>query len=67
MIPTFEATSYEFTEYVTAKNYIGGAWRDTQSGIAPLPVLNPRHGQSMADCIMSNYDDVAAEGGECGL
>jgi malonate-semialdehyde dehydrogenase (acetylating)/methylmalonate-semialdehyde dehydrogenase len=60
MIPTFSATSYDFTEYVTAQNYIGGEWRGTQSGIPPLPVLNPRHGKSMADCIMSNYDDVDA-------
>ncbi len=60
MIPTFGATSYDFTEYVTAQNYIGGEWRNTQSGIASLPILNPRYGKSMADCIMSNYDDVDA-------
>ena len=60
MIPSFSANSYDFTPYVTAKNYIGGEWRDTQSGIASLPILNPRHGQSMADCIMSNADDVDA-------
>jgi malonate-semialdehyde dehydrogenase (acetylating)/methylmalonate-semialdehyde dehydrogenase len=60
MIPKFEATSTAYTPYITARNYIGGEWRGTQSGIAPLPILNPRHGKSMADCIMSNADDVDA-------
>ena len=32
MIPKFEATDYDFTEYIPAKNFIGGEEREAESG-----------------------------------
>ena len=60
MIPTFSASSYDFTTYVDAKNYIGGEWTNSASGIAPLNIINPRFGKAISQCTMSNADDVAA-------
>lgn len=60
MIPAFNATSYDFTEFVPARNYIGGAWVDPQSSKATLEVLNPRFGKPMAKVVMSGADDVDA-------
>jgi malonate-semialdehyde dehydrogenase (acetylating)/methylmalonate-semialdehyde dehydrogenase len=59
MIPRFQATSYDFTPFQDAKNYIGGEWRDA-SGPDPLPVLNPRYAKSMGACQQSSADDVDA-------
>ncbi len=36
----FTARSYEFCEYVTCNNWIGGAWRPARGGEV-LPVENP--------------------------
>ena len=60
MIPTFSASSYDFTTYVDAKNYIGGEWTHSASGIAPIDIINPRFGKAISQCTMSNADDVAA-------
>ncbi|MEX1363409.1 MAG: hypothetical protein AB1Z98_09805 [Nannocystaceae bacterium] len=46
MIPKFEASSYELTPYVDARNLIGGEWTEP-SGDQVLPVENPRHGEPM--------------------
>ena len=59
MIPKFAASSYEQTSYIDARNYIGGEWVDA-TGANPLPVLNPRHGESMAQVQMSTAADVDA-------
>ena len=59
MIPHFSATSYDFTEYVPARNYIGGEWRDASS-TEKLDVTNPRHGRVISTVGMSTEADVAA-------
>jgi malonate-semialdehyde dehydrogenase (acetylating) / methylmalonate-semialdehyde dehydrogenase len=59
MIPKFQASSYALTEYVDARNYIGGQWREA-SGTDVLPVVNPRHGRPMAKVRMSTAADVDA-------
>ncbi|TVQ95030.1 MAG: CoA-acylating methylmalonate-semialdehyde dehydrogenase [Deltaproteobacteria bacterium] len=59
MLPSFSASSYDFTEYVPAKNFIGGQWRDP-SGAEEQPVLNPRHGKAMASVRFSNAGDIDA-------
>jgi len=59
MIPKFSATSYDFTEYVPARNYIGGQWRDP-SGSGTLEVINPRYGRAMSSVGMSTAADVDA-------
>ncbi len=59
MIPAFSAKSYDFTEFVTAKNYIGGDWAEPKAPTGTLEVLNPRYGKSMAKVAMSAAEDVA--------
>ncbi len=58
-LPKFTATSYAFTPYVTAKNWIGGAWVEASTG-ASIPVENPRHGKAIANVVMSGAADVDA-------
>ncbi|NUP07208.1 MAG: CoA-acylating methylmalonate-semialdehyde dehydrogenase [Polyangiaceae bacterium] len=60
MIPAFNAKSYDFAEFVPARNYIGGAWADPRSSKETLEVLNPRHGKAMAKVVMSGAEDVDA-------
>ncbi len=60
MIPAFSAKSYEFAEFVPARNYVGGAWSDPMSSKATLEVLNPRWGKPMAKVVMSGREDVDA-------
>ena len=55
----FKARSYDFCEYTTARNWIGGEWRDAQGG-ETMPVLNPRHGKAMGSVVISQASDVAA-------
>lgn len=57
MTPKFSATSYDLTPFTDARNYIGGQWVDP-SGTDVLPVLNPRHGEAMAQVRMSTAADV---------
>lgn len=60
MIPTFAARSDEFTEYVPARNFIGGAFSDPVSSKESLPVINPRHGKVIAQVRLGGKDDVEA-------
>ena len=55
----FSARDYDFTEYVEAKNWIGGEWTPSSSGNSD-PVYNPRHGEVMGSVVMSNASDVQA-------
>lgn len=55
----FSAKSYEFTPYVDIKNWIGGKWRDGESG-QWLDVENPRHGKAIGKMTISTAADVAA-------
>jgi malonate-semialdehyde dehydrogenase (acetylating)/methylmalonate-semialdehyde dehydrogenase len=59
-MPRFEGRSYDFTTWVQARNFIGGEWRDATSGLAPIPVPNPRWGRDIATVQMSGSADVAA-------
>lgn len=59
-LPRFAATSYEFTEYVPARNWIGGTWRETAESSAPQPVPNPRWGRAMSTVQLSGARDVDA-------
>ncbi|MEM7200127.1 MAG: CoA-acylating methylmalonate-semialdehyde dehydrogenase [Planctomycetota bacterium] len=59
MTAKFSATSYEFTEYRDARNYIGGAFVD-DPGAELIDVINPRHGKAMARVPMSGEPAVAA-------
>lgn len=59
-LPRFAATSYEFTEYVRARNWIGGAWRDAIDAAADQAVPNPRWGRAMATVTTSGAADVDA-------
>ena len=49
----FSARSYDFQSCAKAKNWIGGEWRDAQSGTT-MPVLNPRYGKPMGDVVVSD-------------
>jgi malonate-semialdehyde dehydrogenase (acetylating) / methylmalonate-semialdehyde dehydrogenase len=59
MVPKFQASSYAHTDYIDARNYLGGEWVDP-SGREVLPVLNPRDGRPMAQVRMSTAADVDA-------
>ncbi len=56
-MPKFAATSYEFTPYVDAKNWIGGEWVDSAGG-QTMDVINPRHGKVMAKVTLGGMPDV---------
>lgn len=56
-IPKFSANSNDFTEFVEAKNWIGGEWVDP-SGEETLDVINPRYGKAMSTVTMSTREDV---------
>src|SRR5689334_1420798 len=57
VLPKFTATSYAFTPYVPAQNWIGGKWSDAKSG-KTIPVENPRHAKAMSHVVMSGAEDV---------
>jgi len=59
MIPTFNATNYDLTEYIPARNYIDGEWVDP-TGDDTLQIINPRHGQAMSSLRESTYADIDA-------
>jgi malonate-semialdehyde dehydrogenase (acetylating)/methylmalonate-semialdehyde dehydrogenase len=59
-LPRFAATSYDFTEYVPARNWIGGAWREALGTPASQPVPNPRWGRTMSSVPLSGAADVDA-------
>jgi len=56
---TFTATSYEFTEFAPANNWIGGEWVDPK-GKERIDVINPRHGKAMSTVPMCGSEEVAA-------
>jgi malonate-semialdehyde dehydrogenase (acetylating)/methylmalonate-semialdehyde dehydrogenase len=58
-LPSFNARSYEFQEYVPCRNWIGGQWVDGSTG-QWLAVENPRHGMAMGKVTLSGAADVAA-------
>ena len=58
-LPKFSATSYDFAEYETARNYIGGEWVEA-TGERSMEVINPRHGKVMCSVRMSSAADVDA-------
>lgn len=60
MIPAFKAKSYDFTEFLTARNFIAGEWCDPLTNRETLDVLNPRHGKAMAKVKLGGKDDVDA-------
>jgi malonate-semialdehyde dehydrogenase (acetylating) / methylmalonate-semialdehyde dehydrogenase len=55
--PPFPARSADFVEYVPAKNWIGGAWRDAAAG-KTLPIENPRWGKAFSNVPLSGAQDV---------
>ena len=57
-LPRFAATSYDFTEYVPARNWIGGAWREATGTPTSQPVPNPRWGRAMSSVQLSGAADV---------
>jgi malonate-semialdehyde dehydrogenase (acetylating)/methylmalonate-semialdehyde dehydrogenase len=59
-LPPFPAKSYDFTEYVPARNWIDGAWRDAAEGRPREAVTNPRHGKAMGSTPLSGAADVDA-------
>lgn len=59
-LPRFAATSYDFTEYVPARNWIGGNWREAVGPTASQPVPNPRWGRAMSSVPLSGAADVDA-------
>ncbi len=58
MSTIFSGSSYDFTAYTDAKNWIGGEWVDAQNSDT-LDVINPRYGRSMGAAVMSGAEDVA--------
>ncbi len=59
MTPKFTATNYDFTEFIPARNYIGGQWVEP-SGDHTIDIINPRHGKVMSTLTESTYDDIDA-------
>ncbi len=59
MIPEFKASNYDFTEYIPARNYIGGEWCDP-TGADSLEIINPRFGRAMSSLRESTYADIDA-------
>ncbi|MBI5507773.1 MAG: CoA-acylating methylmalonate-semialdehyde dehydrogenase [Deltaproteobacteria bacterium] len=55
----FSAKSYDFVEYASCHNFIGGELRPAASG-ETLAVENPRHAKVMGKVAMSGAADVAA-------
>ncbi len=60
MLPKFTARSYEFTEYITARNFTGGQFVDPLQAGEVLPVHNARYGKPMAHVKLSSAADVDA-------
>lgn len=58
-LPTFSATSYDFTTWADADNWIGGEWQKP-SGDTRQDIINPRHGKAMGTVGMSTAKDIDA-------
>lgn len=59
MLPRFEASSYDMTGYVPARNYINGQWCDP-TGEQVEPVINPRHGKAITEVRYAAPADIDA-------
>ncbi|MDG1484393.1 MAG: CoA-acylating methylmalonate-semialdehyde dehydrogenase [Myxococcota bacterium] len=59
MLPHFDASSYELTGYVPARNYINGQWCDP-TGEQVEPVINPRHGKAITEVRYAAPADIDA-------
>ena len=57
MVPEFSATSYDFVEYIPARNYIGGEFVDSAE-LETQPVINPRFGRAMSSVSFSGAAEV---------
>jgi hypothetical protein len=57
-LPRFAARSYEFTEYVPARNWIGGEWASSAGDAPRLEVPNPRWGRAMSSVALSSAAEV---------
>ncbi|MFO0831695.1 MAG: CoA-acylating methylmalonate-semialdehyde dehydrogenase [Phycisphaerales bacterium] len=55
---TFAARSNDFTTFIPARNYIGGAWCDPRATRDRQDVINPRFGKAMSTVAMSGAEDV---------
>ena len=55
----FEAASYDFVEFPTVENWVGGRWV-SPSGSERFEVVNPRHGKAISTCGSSTAADVSA-------
>ncbi len=58
-IAKFPATTYDFTEFSPAQNYIGGKWV-SPTGTESMNIVNPRHGKTMSTVKFSSAADVDA-------
>ncbi len=56
-LPKFGATSYAFTSYSNAENWIGGQWVEP-TGEGKLDILNPRHGKAICTVGLSSAQDI---------
>ncbi|MBI3206946.1 MAG: CoA-acylating methylmalonate-semialdehyde dehydrogenase [Myxococcales bacterium] len=56
-LPAFSARSYDFVEYVPARNWIGGQWREPTTK-KTVPVENPRFGKALSSVPLSGAEDV---------
>lgn len=59
MANPFSGRSYDFVQFIQAKNLIGGEWVDAISGKSE-DVINPRFGKSMGSLVISDSADVDA-------
>jgi malonate-semialdehyde dehydrogenase (acetylating)/methylmalonate-semialdehyde dehydrogenase len=57
LVPAYTTRGYDFAEYATARNWIGGEWRDSSTG-ETMPVENPRYGRAMGKVAVSPSADV---------
>ncbi len=59
MANQFSGRSYDFVQFIEAKNLIGGEWVAARSG-KTAEVINPRYGKSMGSLVISDASDVDA-------
>ena len=59
LVPHYAPHGYDFAEYATARNWIGGEWRDSSTG-ETMDVENPRYGRTMGKVVVSPAADVNA-------
>ena len=59
-VPDWAARSYDFSAWTDAINLIGGTWQHPLESHGTLDVINPRHGQAIAQVHMAGAADVDA-------